>query len=198
MTRRGIVATSAVAASHAAASANHWFRLISEETGAAHCPDAWWSMASPHRSLRREPTRPLACVMSSMDLVRPLGLAGVRSAVVARPGSPAHFSRFTEVSFCRDDFSEHDEELVDALEQFGAAQREAPVLFYEEDAQLLLVSRYRRRLARALRFVIADPETVENLVDKSRFYALAERVGLPIPATRRIDPTDNPAHLDLR
>src|SRR5262249_33867227 len=105
-------------------------------------------MASPDKSATREPTRPLACVMSSMDLVRPLGLAGVRSAVVARPGSPALFSRFTEATFCRDDFSEDDEELVDALEELGAAQREAPVLFYEEDAQLLLVSRYRRRLAR--------------------------------------------------
>lgn len=155
-------------------------------------------MASADRFLRRDPTRPLACVMGSMDLVRPLGLAGVHSAVVARPGSPALFSRFTEAAFCRDEFSEHDEELVDALEHLGAAQREAPVLFYEEDAQLLLVSRYRRQLARALRFVIADPETVENLVDKSRFYALAERLALPIPATRRIDPTDSPACLDLR
>src|SRR5262249_5174365 len=155
-------------------------------------------MASLDRSLTREPTRPLACVMSSMDLVRPLGLAGVHSAVVARPGSPALLSRFTETTFCLDVFSEHDEGLVDILERFGAAQREAPVLFYEEDAQLLLVSRYRRRLARTLRFVMADAETVENLVDKSRFYALAERLGLPIPATRRGHPTGSPAHLDLR
>src|SRR5262249_29761505 len=155
-------------------------------------------MASPDRSPTREPTRPLACVMSSMDLVRPLGLAGVHSAVVARPGSPALFSRFTEAAFCRDDFSEQEEGLVDTPERLGAAQREARVLFYEEDAQLLLVSRYRRRLARTLRFVIADAEMVEDLVDKSRFYALAERLGLPIPATRRIDPTGSPAHLDLR
>src|SRR5262244_2425018 len=107
-------------------------------------------------SFRPGAEKPLACVMGGMDLVRPLGLAGVRSAVVARPGSPALFSRFTETAFCRDDFSEHDEDLVDALVQLGAAQREAPVLFYEEDAQLLLVSRYRGRLARTLRFVVAD------------------------------------------
>src|SRR5262249_4501551 len=79
----------------------------------------------------------------------------------------------------------------------GAPQR--PVLVYEEDAQLLLVSRHRDRLARVFRFVIAERELVEDLVDKSRFHALAERLRLPVPATRRIDPgADVSADLDLR
>ncbi|MCC2670222.1 MAG: ATP-grasp protein, partial [Armatimonadetes bacterium] len=41
-------------------------------------------------------TRPLACVIGDIDLVRPLGLAGIRSAVVAKPGDPIRYSRFTE------------------------------------------------------------------------------------------------------
>src|SRR5215216_7672973 len=54
-------------------------------------------------------------------------------------------------------------------------------------------------LARTLRFAIADSELVENLVDKSRFYSLAERLHLPVPPTRKIDPAAAvPAHLDLR
>lgn len=142
----------------------------------------------------------LACVMGSMDLVRPLGLAGIRSAVVTRPGSPALYSRFTETTFCREDFSECDEELVDDLVRFGTAQPEPPVLFYEEDAHLLMISRHRERLAQAFRFVIADPVLVEDLVDKARFQALAERLQLPVPATCRLHPAagSTPADLDLR
>jgi predicted ATP-grasp superfamily ATP-dependent carboligase len=134
-----------------------------------------------------------------MDMVRPLGLAGIRCAVVARPGAPSLYSRFAAATLCRDDFSAGDEELVEALVRFGAGEPQQPVLFYEEDAQLLLVSRHRERLAQAFRFVIADRELVENLVDKSRFCALAQRLGLPVPATRTLDPAgDVPADLGLR
>src|SRR5262245_55013518 len=90
-------------------------------------------------SFRSCADQPLACVMGGMDLVRPLALFGVRSAVAARPGSPALYSRFTHTALCRDEFFERDDDLVDALEWFAAAQPQPPVLFYEEDAQLLLV-----------------------------------------------------------
>jgi predicted ATP-grasp superfamily ATP-dependent carboligase len=70
--------------------------------------------------------------------------------------------------------------------RFGAAQPEPPVLFYAEDSHLLLVSRYRHRLKSAFRFVLGDGPLIEDLVDKGRFHALAERLQLPVPATRRI------------
>ena len=121
-----------------------------------------------------------------MDLVRPLGLAGIRCAVVTQPGSPSVYSRFTRAALYWKDLSEATEELVDALLRFGAAQPEPPVLFYTEDSHLLLVSRYRDRLKAVFRFVVGDEQLVEDLVDKARFQALAERLRLPVPATRRI------------
>src|ERR687886_2159918 len=140
-----------------------------------------------------------ACVLGSMDMVRPLGLAGIRCAVVARPGAPSLYSRFTAASLCRDEFSAGDEELVEALMGFGAAEPQRPVLFYEEDAQLLLISRNRERLAQAFRFVVAERELVEDLVDKSRFCALAQHRGLPVPATRILQASgEAPAGLGLR
>lgn len=143
--------------------------------------------------------RPLACVMGSMDLVRPLGLAGIASIVVARPGAPSLYSRFSKAALVQDHFSPDDTNLVSALIRLGAEQAARPVLFYEEDAQLLLLSRHRERLAQAFRFVVADAELVENVVDKGRFSALAERLVLPVPASRIIDPTaDEPTGLDLR
>src|SRR5262245_50882800 len=181
------------------------FRLTGEQTGRNDSIDAWWRAAYRRRGVPRHiaqtcwidrigrrprldmlnsfstsANKPLACVMGGIDLVRPLGLFGVRAAVVTRPGSPALYSRFTQRALCRDGFYERDDDLLEALEWLGAALPQPPVLFFEEDAQLLLVSRHRDRLARTFRFAIADRELVEDLVDKSRFHALAERLGLPV------------------
>jgi len=87
--------------------------------------------------------------------------------------------------------------LLEVLERFGAAQPEPPVLFYEEDRDLLLLSRHRDRLRRHFRVVLPDAALVENLVDKRRFQALAQRVGLPVPRACALDPRIEPMPLDL-
>ena len=141
----------------------------------------------------------LACVMGDIDLLRPLALAGIPCAVVTRPGVPSLYSRAARICLPWENFAPDDATLVDALVALGEAQRTPPVLFYEEDAQLLLVSRFRDRLARAFRFVIADAGLVEDLLDKARFQALAERHGLPVPAARAFDPAAvGPGDLGLR
>ena len=134
-----------------------------------------------------------------MDLVRPLGLAGISCAVVTPPGSPSVYSRFTRAALYWKDLSEGTEELVAALVRFGTAQPERPVLFFTEDSHLLLVSRYRHRLEVAFRFVLADEQLIEDLVDKNRFQRLAERLRLAVPATRRLctNGGSSPPRLDL-
>src|SRR5262249_32072691 len=64
------------------------------------------------------------------------------------------------------------------------------VLFCTEDSHLLLVSRFRHRLEPAFRFVLADEQLIEDLVDKARFQRLAESLCLAVPASRRICTTD--------
>src|ERR1700738_4938447 len=116
------------------------------------------------RHERFAPTaRALACVMGSMDLVRPLGLAGVRCITIARHGSPALYSRFNAAHLAWPQFVPDDEELVAALIRLAPAQGVPPTLFYDSDPQLLLISRNRARLARAFRFVVADATLVEDL-----------------------------------
>ncbi|MGH7605770.1 MAG: ATP-grasp domain-containing protein, partial [Gemmatimonadales bacterium] len=132
--------------------------------------------------------------------VRPLGLAGVRAAVVAPPGAPARYSRHTRSVLPWRDAWQRPDELVDALVRYGEAQPEPPVLFYQEDRTLLLVSRYRDRLRQAFRFVVPDQTLVEQLVDKARFQALAASLGLPVPRARLLAPADGrpfPHDLDL-
>ncbi|WP_377810770.1 ATP-grasp domain-containing protein [Azospirillum sp. A29] len=141
---------------------------------------------------------PLACVLGDMDLVRPLGLAGIRCAVVGPPDGATAHSRFTAQRIPWQ--GGNDGTLVDRLLRFGAAQSQKPVLYMEEDAQLLMVSRNRDRLASVFRLPLADAELVETLVDKGRFQAMAERLGLPVPRTRRLRPLpgSEAPDLDLR
>ncbi|HEU4752638.1 MAG TPA: ATP-grasp domain-containing protein, partial [Armatimonadota bacterium] len=141
---------------------------------------------------------PLACVLGDMDLVRPLGLAGIRCAVVARDGDPVRYSRFTAAALDWLDAWTEGERLLERLIDLARTQPEPPVLFYEEDRHLLLISRNRQRLAPHFRFVVADPELVEDLVDKSRFQALVETLDLPVPPTRRLQAgRDGGATIDL-
>jgi D-aspartate ligase len=143
---------------------------------------------------------PLACVLGDMDLVRPLGLAGVRCAVVAPEGSWLAHSRFTQRVLPFEAERMGEDQLVEALVRFGTGQPQQPVLYFEEDAHLLMVSRHRHRLAGAFRFSLPDADFIERLVDKARFQQLAEALSLPVPPTRRLQPVAGaPApELDLR
>ena len=150
------------------------------------------------RAAKAPPQGALACVMGDMDLLQPIAAAGIPCAVVTRPGVPSLYSRFARSRLPWHDFSQNTDALLDALERFGSAQPERPVLFYEEDAQLLLISRHRERLAKTFRFVIADAPLVEDLLDKARFQDLAQRHGLPVPPARQFHPVAvEPDDLDL-
>ena len=137
--------------------------------------------------------------MGGMDLVRPLGLAGIRSAVVTRAGLPQCYSRFTQETIDIGDPWERPEELLERLMRFGLEQPEPPVLFYDRDGYVLFVSRHRDALAKAFRFAVAEETLLEDLVDKARFHDLAERLALPVPASRMIRPGggSSPVAVDL-
>jgi D-aspartate ligase len=122
-----------------------------------------------------------ALVMGDVDLVRALGLAGITSACFGFPDSPARFSRHVTVTLPWIDHWNRQGELVAALLRFGRAQPEPPVLYPQTDAALLLASDHRDELRETFRFVLADAALVDDLVDKRRFQALAERCGLPVP-----------------
>jgi D-aspartate ligase len=130
---------------------------------------------------------PFACVIGDLSLVRALGRARVPVAVVtADARSPVARSRFCKRVVEVPSFVDQPAEAVRALARFGAAQPAAPVLFTEGDHDLLAVSRARAELGGCFRFALPPEELVEDLVDKLRFAALAERVDLPVPATRRL------------
>src|SRR5688572_2261765 len=126
---------------------------------------------------------PAACVMGDTDLIRPLALVGIPCFAVADSALVRH-SRYTRGIVSTLDAGQQPEQLVDELLAFARAQPSKPVLFYESDADLLLISRRRERLAEAFRFTIPDAGLVEDLTDKRRFAELAATRELPIPPTR--------------
>ena len=126
---------------------------------------------------RRPPGGPLAFVLGDMDLLRPLGLAGIRCAVIAPENSWLAHSRYTErlLPFTIDENRE--DEWVEALVTLGLREAQPPVLFFQADTHLLLVSRHRRRLEKAFRFALPEADFIEQLVDKARFQRLSEARG---------------------
>jgi D-aspartate ligase len=154
------------------------------------------------RPLQREGSHVVACVMGHLTLVRPLAHAGVPCVVVAPAHSAESHSRLCRGAIACDvqEIADSGEELLARLAAFAELQPRLPVLFYEDDEQLLFVSRNRERLAKHFRFVIPDADLVEDLVDKGRFNILAQRLGLPVPRTRHVRPEVEPPppELDLR
>ena len=129
-----------------------------------------------------------------MDLVRPVGEAGVSCAAVASRADPTRWSRFTKAVIDADAPG-----LLERLLEFGAQQEERPLLFYEADWSLELVSEHRERLAEHYRFVVPAREAVETLLSKSAFRELALEKGLPTPRSQAVHPRDgeDPPELDF-
>jgi D-aspartate ligase len=143
--------------------------------------------------------RPIACVMGDVDLVRTLGMAGIRSAAVTRPGWPADHSRFTAERVEWADNWGEPERLLQNILSFAAAMPAPPPLFFQHDGDLTFVSRMRDQLRPHLRFTIASAELIEQCVDKTLFTVLAQRLGLPIPRSTVLWPAVQPGlpELDL-
>jgi predicted ATP-grasp superfamily ATP-dependent carboligase len=110
------------------------------------------------------------------------------------------YSRYTERMLPSRQDGGSEVEWVEALVTLGLREAQPPVLFFQEDAHLLMVSRHRRRLAQAFRFALPEADFIEQLVDKARFQRLSEARALPVPRTRALHPTpgSQPPQLDLR
>jgi predicted ATP-grasp superfamily ATP-dependent carboligase len=127
-----------------------------------------------------------------IEVVRSLALAGVASAVVAPDHDAARLSRhataITTWNWSEPRAASRDGDLVERLIAYAVRQPAPPPLLFTSDEALLFVCRHGGRLGTAFRFAIADADTVEAVVDKVRFAALAGRLGLRVPRTHIVEP----------
>ena len=144
-----------------------------------------------------QPERPYACVLGGTDLLRPLGLAGIRSWVMSRPGRPPGFSRFVDGVIEPADPWREPEAFVDRLLSFAREQRSPPVVIYENDGHAAVLSRYREELLPFCTYAIPDKALVEDLIDKGRFLERAAGLGLPVPPSQVIPAGSVRLDLDL-
>jgi predicted ATP-grasp superfamily ATP-dependent carboligase/thioesterase domain-containing protein len=128
--------------------------------------------------------RAFACVIGDLSMVRALGRDGIPVAVAASdPASKVKLSRYCTAEVRTPSWVEDPDAALAALVNWAAEQREAPVVFYQGDHDMVALSRGRGRLAPHLRCVLPPAELVEEVADKLRFAALAERERLPVPFT---------------
>jgi predicted ATP-grasp superfamily ATP-dependent carboligase len=117
-------------------------------------------------------------------MLRCFAPAGVQTLVVCTSADNLTFrSRHCRQRFIMTDpHRDSDAALADLL-ALGRSFDSPPVLFYGDDATLRLVSRRRAELAQCYRFLMPDPQRIEELTDKAAFACLAQRLGLPVPRT---------------
>jgi D-aspartate ligase len=123
-------------------------------------------------------------LLGGLELVRALGMAKIPVIVASSDRrTPSMASRYCAGVIELPPFAQR-EAVVEALIRASRYGARAP-LFYDNDDRLALVQDYRAALAPHFALLLNEPGLGEALLDKSRFQALAERRGLPVP--RRID-----------
>ncbi|HEY7620295.1 MAG TPA: ATP-grasp domain-containing protein [Solirubrobacteraceae bacterium] len=135
--------------------------------------------------------------MGDVDLVRALGMAGIASAFFGFDDDAARFSRYVRTSLPWIDQWQRQEQLTDALLALARSQPQAPVLFPQTDAAVLLASRHRERLGERMRLMLADRDLIDQLLDKARFETLAARHGLPVPPAQHLPSASRPPELEV-
>ena len=127
---------------------------------------------------------PAAVLHGDLNMLRCFAGADVRTVVLSSdPDAPSFFSRHCGQRRLLPDPAAEPEAALGALRELGKLIPGKPVLFYGDDAMLLLVSRHREELRARFRFALPEAAQVEALVDKKRFAALAEELALPVPRT---------------
>jgi len=122
----------------------------------------------------------LDCI-TGLQTARILAKRGVPVLAVAK--DPQHYCCRTRMCkrIYRADTS--GEAFIALLERLGPTLTEKAVLFPCTDMSVLLLARWRKRLEPWYHVDLPELEVVETLMDKGRFYELARRHGLPVPAT---------------
>jgi len=128
-------------------------------------------------------------LLGGLNIVRALGMAQIPVIVASsQRDTPSMASRHCVGTVALPPFTDR-EAVVEALVRTGralAAQHGAPLpLFYDNDDRLALVQDYRAALAPHFALLLNEPGLADALLEKSRFQALAEHRGLPVP--RRLD-----------
>ncbi|MCK6550164.1 ATP-grasp domain-containing protein [Myxococcota bacterium] len=122
----------------------------------------------------------------ALAIVRSLGRRGI-TVDAAERGRPflSEYSRWVADTFEYPDPLAHGAELVDVVERLVRTRRYDLVIPVAEDTVHPLALA-RARIEPHARLAIAPTDALETMLDKSRTFALAASLGVPVPWTRTI------------
>ncbi|HEY7702021.1 MAG TPA: ATP-grasp domain-containing protein [Candidatus Limnocylindrales bacterium] len=125
---------------------------------------------------------------SAIAFIRSLGRRGWRvTAADADPASPGFRSRFTTARLLYPRPSERPDAVVEAIR--SRVERDAIDLVVPITDELgLPLAEARDRFAGLTTLAVPDPAGLAATHDKSTTFALAERLGVPVPPTRLVEP----------
>jgi predicted ATP-grasp superfamily ATP-dependent carboligase len=136
---------------------------------------------------RLNAARPPVLLLGGLDLLRPLGFAGIPAIVASpEPNDVAFGSRYCSGRCLLPPLSRRDavvETLLAAGQRLAGALGRAIPLFYGNDHYLNLVCTARDDLWRSFLLLLNEPDLARALIDKGRFEKLARERGLPAPRT---------------
>lgn len=122
--------------------------------------------------------------LNGLGVVRSLGAAGVSIiALETDLSKPACATRYATLRQIGDLAGPA---LIQTLLRLGEEFTEPAALFLTQEASVFTVSRERARLQGAYRFSMPPDETMQKLLDKLAFQALAEELGFAIPRGVRL------------
>lgn len=129
--------------------------------------------------------RPPVFLLGGLDLLRPLGYAGIPAIVASpEPDEPAFASRFATGRCLLPPLLRSEQAaacLLDAGARLsGLLGRRIP-LFYGNDDYLNLIYANRAALSEHFLLLLNSSEIAASLLDKDAFVALAQARGLPVP-----------------
>lgn len=141
--------------------------------------------ATPAHSQR--PAVVLACLGAQgadLNLVRSLGEQGVPVIVIGEyEFPPSGYSRHCIEYICARNFTRRPEHLLRVLRELRVRHGQALPVFPTADTDLRALVALHGDLVGTALWVSASPDTVNRMMDKRRFAALAQALRLPVPAT---------------
>jgi D-aspartate ligase len=142
--------------------------------------------AADHPPAQR-PAVVLACLGAQgadLNLVRSLGEQGVPVIVIGEyEFPPSGYSRHCIEYICARNFTRRPEHLLRVLRELRVRHGQALPVFPTADTDLRALVALHADLVGTALWVSASPDTVNRMMDKRRFAALAQALRLPVPVT---------------
>lgn len=132
--------------------------------------------------MTRPPAVVLGASVNGLSFARSLGRRGVEVLMLDSEDQIGRHTRYAETRILPSCTSKPSVWLRE-LRRFAKRSSTRPVIFATSDAHNVFLATYADELSADYRFLVPDLATMQSIVNKREQYAIAERAGVPIPAT---------------